>query len=60
MPSTTEQPEQQHHQRRRRRLPLTPLVLAAIAVAVYANTLTAQFTFDDSFAIVSGLLWMRR
>ncbi|KAI7844666.1 hypothetical protein COHA_001755 [Chlorella ohadii] len=51
MPSTTEQPEQQHHQRRRRRLPLTPLLLAAIAVAVYANTLTAQFTFDDSFAI---------
>lgn len=42
--------------RRRRCLPPTPLLLAAVAAAVYANTLTAQFTFDDSFAIVSAVV----
>lgn len=28
------------------------LVLAAVAAAAYLNTLPAQFTFDDSFAVV--------
>lgn len=32
---------------------LTPTaVVAAVAAAAYLNTLTAQFTFDDSFAVV--------
>lgn len=57
MPSAADksdrQQQGQRQPRRRRRLPRTPLLLAAIAAAVYANTLTAQFTFDDSFAIVS-------
>lgn len=56
MPSaadTSDLQQQGQRQPRRRRLPRTPLLLAAIAAAVYANTLTAQFTFDDSFAIVS-------
>ena len=54
LPSSPEQQQQQQGRRRRRRLPLVPLLLAAIAAGVYANTLTAQFTFDDSFAIVRG------
>ena len=29
------------------------LALAAIAVGLYLNTLPAQFTFDDNFAVVS-------
>lgn len=37
-----------------RRPPLAPLLLAASAAAVYLNTLPAQFTFDDSFAVVRG------
>ncbi len=37
---------------RTRRAPLG-LVLAAVAAAAYLNTLPAEFTFDDSFAVVS-------
>lgn len=43
--------------RRRRRgggLPLAAWLAGAAAVAVYLNTLPAQFTFDDSFAVVGG------
>ena len=32
-----------------------PLLLAAVAVAAYLNTLPAQFTFDDAFAVVGAL-----
>lgn len=39
---------------RRRRLPLAAWLAAAAAVAAYLNTLPAQFTFDDSFAVVGS------
>lgn len=29
------------------------LAVAALAIGVYLNTLPAQFTFDDNFAVVS-------
>lgn len=29
------------------------LAAAALAIGVYLNTLPAQFTFDDNFAVVS-------
>ena len=37
----------------RRRARLAAAVAAAVAAAAYLNTLPAQFTFDDSFAVVS-------
>ena len=39
--------------RARRRVPVA-LVLAAVAAAVYLDTLPGDFTFDDSFAVVSS------
>jgi hypothetical protein len=32
------------------------LLVAAVAAAAYVNTLPAQFTFDDAFAIVRCVL----
>lgn len=37
-----------------RRHLLPSLLLAAVAAGVYLNTLPAQFTFDDSFAVVGA------
>lgn len=36
----------------RRRSTLLAAVAAAVAAAAFLNTLPAQFTFDDSFAVV--------
>lgn len=33
---------------------LLAAVAAAVAAAAYLNTIPAQFTFDDSFAVVRG------
>jgi hypothetical protein len=37
-----------------------PLALAALAAAVYWNTLQAQFAFDDTFAVVRRCLRMQQ